>query len=212
MKDIPIFTTQHGVASLILNQIPYTKCAYIRIQSTHQPVAFLEECVGFCRCAGGENVYATGHDICEKYPLYTEILQMRSDVSMIGQTDAFIFPVTEVTLESWRNLYNDKVIGVPNGAWMTIAESQARLKEGNGYFIHDQGKLLGIGIASGDQISWVASYAPGAGKEVVRALCKAISSETVVLEVASTNTKAMKLYKELGFVTTSILSKWYCVR
>lgn len=209
MKDIPFFTTQLGVASLTLNQIPYTRCAYIRIQASQQPEEFLKECVEFCRCAGGEKFYITGHDICKKYPLHTEILQMRSDVVAIGETDASIFPVTEETLESWRGLYNDKVIRVPNGSWMTIAASKALLKEGSGYFIHDNGNLLGIGIASVDRISWVASFAPGAGKKVVRGLCKALSAESVVLEVASVNTKALKLYEELGFMTTAVLSQWY---
>ena len=31
MKDIPAFTTENGIASLILREIPYREEAYIRI-------------------------------------------------------------------------------------------------------------------------------------------------------------------------------------
>ena len=49
MRDIPVFTTQYGVASLVLREIPYRQEAYISIQSSLQPEQLLEECIGFCR-------------------------------------------------------------------------------------------------------------------------------------------------------------------
>ena len=47
MKDIPFFPTQHGVAGLILREIPYRQEAYIRIQDV-QPgelSLLLRECL-----------------------------------------------------------------------------------------------------------------------------------------------------------------------
>ena len=52
MKDIPVFTTEFGVASLILKEIPYRREAYIRIQTTQQPQELLKECISFCRMCG----------------------------------------------------------------------------------------------------------------------------------------------------------------
>ena len=209
MRDIPVFTTQNGVASLTLNQIPYTKSAWIRIQNSILPQALLEECSGFCRAAGAESVFATGDPCCKVYPESTSVLKMQADVQSIGDTDAALFPVTESTREQWREIYNKKIISVPNGAWMTIDKSKEMLQQGSGYFIHRNGTLMGTGLVQGNHILWVASLAPGAGSDVIRALCHTITEDTVCLEVATANKKAMDLYQKLGFFPTSVLSKWY---
>ena len=212
MRDIPIFTTDLGVSSLTLNQIPYTKRAYIRIQDTQNGEAFLEECISFCRAAGAEEIFATGHTVCERFPGETKILKMQADIQSIGDTDAALFPVTEETLESWRGIYNEKIQRIPNGAYMTIQAGNDLLAAGDGYFIHKSGVLLGIGKASGEQIDWVASVRPGAGADVVRALCHTLTSDSVCLEVSSENQKAMNLYHNLGFLVTSVISVWYRVK
>ena len=80
MRDFPVFTTEHGAASLILKEIPYRKEAYIRIQSTQEPEMLLEECVSFCTACGAEQVYAAGHDILETYPFHTSVWQMRGEL------------------------------------------------------------------------------------------------------------------------------------
>ena len=53
MKDIPVFTTQNGVASLILQEIPAQGCAYIRLQATLSPEQLLTECIAFCNMGNG---------------------------------------------------------------------------------------------------------------------------------------------------------------
>ena len=212
MRDIPLFTTQQGVASLTLSQIPYTQRAYVRIQSSLEPQAFLQECVSFCTACGAEQVFATGDTICENYPLHTRIISMQASLEGIGETDAALFPVTEQTLEQWRTIYNQKVKNVPNGAWMTMQMAKDMLKSGEGYFIHENGELLGIGQLSGNQIQWVASLQPGAGADVVRALCHAVSEKTVSLEVASENKKAVVLYEKLGFLAVHEISQWYRIK
>ena len=60
MKDLQVFTTEHGAASLILKEIPYRKLAFIHIQDV-QPGGLeehLKECVSFCRMAGAERILA----------------------------------------------------------------------------------------------------------------------------------------------------------
>ena len=58
VKDFPMFTTEFGVASLILKEIPYRSEAYIIIQDTQQPEQLLQECISFCRMCGAEKIYA----------------------------------------------------------------------------------------------------------------------------------------------------------
>ena len=95
MRDIPVFTTEYGVASLVLREIPYRQEAYICIQSSCQPGQLLAECIGFCRACGAEKIYARNHEILGKYPLHTSIIKMRG----IAQVDEVkvenLWPVTE---------------------------------------------------------------------------------------------------------------------
>lgn len=212
MKDIPIFTTEFGVASLVLKEIPYQETAYIIIRDSLEPEKLLEECLGFCRACGAENIYATGHPNLENSPFLTAMWEMRRDVAGIPDTDAALWPVQEQTLAQWRDLYNQKVKFVPNGAWMTEADGKAMLQKGDGYFIHRGGELLGIGRASGEMIDWVASVKPGAGRDVVCALSHALTEDVATLTVASENKKAVRLYESLGFVRVKEISRWYRIQ
>lgn len=212
MKDIPIFNTEYGVASLVLKEIPYQETAYIIIRDSLEPEKLLEECVGFCRACGAEKIYATGHTILENRPFLTAIWEMRRDTAGIPDTDAAIWPVQEQTLGQWRQIYNQKVVSVPNGAWMTEADGKQMLQKGDGYFVHRGDELLGIGRASGEMIDWVASVKPGAGRDVVCALSHALTGDVAVLTVASGNNKAVRLYESLGFIRSKEISRWYYVR
>ena len=97
----------------------------------------------------------------------------------------------------------------PNAAYMDSADGRLLLESGNAYFVHRNGELLGIGIASGDRIDAVVAVLPGMGETVVLALNHALSGERIALEVASANERAVRLYNRLGFLPTSVLSQWY---
>lgn len=209
MRNIPLFTTEYGVASLILESVAARKEAFVRIQSSMEPDKLLKECVSFCVSCGAEQVYATGHETLETYPLHTQILQMRAHKESIDDTDAALFPMQEKTMQKWRQIYNERMAGVDNAAWMSENAMKSILHEGSAYFIHRDGVLLGIGKASGDRIDAVVSVIKGAGADVVRALTHALSSDEILIEVASTNTRAIALYERLGFLVTAQLSKWY---
>ena len=209
MRDIPVFTTENGVASLILEQIPYLQAAYIRVQSSLEPRLLVEECAQFCRACGAERIFAAGADLPEIWPVHTVLWQMRCPKDALEDTEAALFPVQEHTLEAWREIYNRKVVRVPNGAWMTEKLGKQMLEKGDGYFVHRDQQLLGIGRVSGETIDWVASVKPGAGAEVVKALAHAATEPVLQLTVASTNEKAIHLYENLGFLKSRELSKWY---
>ena len=211
MKDIPVFTTEYGVASLILREVPYQQTAYIRLRSSLQPQKLLDECVGFCRAVGAEKVFATGDPCLESYSLHTAIYRMVSSRDSLEDTDAALWPVQENTADEFQRSYNQKVANVPNGAWMDDTDKREMLRTGEGYFVHKGDSLLGIGRVLGGELRFVASVMPGAGADVVKALCHAITEETVSLTVASANEKAMALYQRLGFVTVEELSRWYKV-
>lgn len=209
MRDIPVFTTENGVASLIFKEIPYSQTAYVRIQDSLSPAVFCEECVQFCRAVGAEKIFATGHDYLKSYPFHTAIWEMARSTDGLEDTDAAIFPVTEKTLERWREIYNEAMKAVPNASYMTQADGARLLETGDGYFVHRDGNLLGIGKASGERVDAVVSCVPGAGRTVMLALAHAITGERITLQVASSNLRAVKLYEKLDFIRISEVSRWY---
>lgn len=209
MKDIPLFTTEYGIASLTLKEIPYTGKAYIRIQDSLQPEKLLDECRDFCRAVGAEEIYAAGHTCLERLERHCRILKLRCAIDNIGDTDAALFPVSEKTLNEFRNIYNKAMMRVPNASYMTIKDSEELLKNGGGYFIHKDHDLLGIGIAKGERLDVIVSLVPGMGKCVLQTLCHALCSTMVELEVAEENMPAMKLYEKMGFIPVSEVAVWY---
>lgn len=211
MKDIPIFDTENGVASLFLQEIPYRQRAHIKIRASLEPEKFLEECIGFCRTCGAEWIDASGHDYLEKYPLITALYAMTCTKSVIAQTNACLFPMTEDTMERWVEIYNDRMADIPNCAWLDKAQAEKMLAQGNCYFIHQNGELLGIGSASDGMIHTVAAVKLGMGETVVRALVSLLDTDVVTLQVASENHRALGLYERMGFVVTKELARWYRV-
>lgn len=209
MKDIPLFTTQHGVASLTLKEIPYTAKAYIRIQDSLAPENLLAECLDFCRAVGAEEVFATGHNCLTKFEKHCRILKMRCAIDNIPDTDGALFPVTEKTIDQFREYYNRAMVDVPNASYMTIADSKRLLETGDGYFVHKGETLLGIGIVGGERISAIASLVPGAGSCVLQALCHALTGTVVEVEVAEENEPAIRLYKKMNFLPIEKVAVWY---
>ena len=212
MKDFPVFPTQHGAASLILKEIPYRGEAYIQIQSTQEPEALLEECIHLCVACGAERVYAAGHNILEtSYPLHTSIYRMTGTIQLHEEEIPSMFPVTEQTAERWRECYNQRMKDVDNAATLESRDTP-NIVQGNAYFIHRNGTLLGIGWIEGNKLRAIASMQPGAGEALCRAMQSLIPQQQMTLEVASTNQKAIALYERLGLIKVEELSRWYQVK
>lgn len=206
-----MFTTEYGIASLILAEIPYRQTAYIRIQSC-LPGEFdnlLSECRAFCRACGAEKIFATGDDQLEKYPLYNIIYEMRGRFSEGIQAN--LWPVTEETLDTWRQIANKRMKGVDNSATITASYAKKLLDEGGAYFVHENDELLGVGLVQDNIMHLIAATKPGAGERVLRTLLSLCPQEQICLEVASTNHHAIRLYERLGFLKTGEKSRWYQV-
>lgn len=213
MRDFPIFTTEYGVSSLTLREIPYKKEAYICIRDV-QPGCLKEllaECVGFCRMAGADRILATGHEELQRYPVYATVVQMRAPVSEYEEAAAHLFPVTEQTVGKWRAIYNEKMKTVPNARTLEQRDEKQLLETTGVYFIHEAGELLGIGWLKETELAALAAVKPGAGEQLVRTLMSLVPGEEIILEVALENDRALKLYQRLGFLMTGEIARWYDV-
>lgn len=207
MKDIPVFTTEYGVASLSLGQIPYRGIAYVHVRS-YLPgylTDHVAECAAFCRAAGADLIFWTGEDIPE--PPHSIIYEMRGNAEPNPELVENLFPVTEQTAAQWRKIHNDCMKDVDHAAYLTETDEKQLLSPG-AYFIHRNGVLLGIGWLEDDCIRAIASLQPGAGQRIAHTLMS-LTQGTLRLEVASTNTRAIRLYEHLGFMKTGEVRRWY---
>lgn len=212
MRDFPIFTTEYGVSSLVLKEIPYKKTAYIRILDVQpeQLEEHLKECVSFCRMVGAEHIYAAGPGL-EAYPVYTSVLEMRGTAWVEPGKAACLFPVTDQTVSRWREIHNRAMSRVDNAGTLESRDETKLLEKPGAYFVHDNGHLLGIGWVDDGKLLAVAAVEKGAGQRVMHTLMSLMEGDTMTLEVASTNSRAIALYEHLGFVKTGIVSTWYDV-
>lgn len=211
MRDFPVFTTDYGISSLILREIPYRQEAYIHIQDV-QPDGFsdhLKECVSFCRMAGAEKVFARGHEQLESYPRYTAICEMRGTAWVDPAKLENLFPVTDETVGRWRSLMNERMRGVDNAATLTSRDEKMILQSGGAYFVHHDGELLGLGWMEDTSLLLVAAVKPGAGERVLHTLMSLVEGADMTIEVASTNKRAIRLYEKLGFLKTRELFVWH---
>lgn len=213
MRDFPIFTTDFGVSSLVLKEIPYKKVAYIRIQDVQKGFLkeHLEECAKFCQMAGAERIFAAGYEDLESYPLYMSVLEMRGNAWVDPGKLCNLFPVTEQTVSRWRGIANERLASVDNAATLESRDEKEILSSCGAYFVHDKGELLGIGWLKDTELLLVAAVKPGAGEQVMHSLMSLVEGASVRLEVASTNTRAIRLYEKMGFLQIREVSRWYNV-
>lgn len=213
MKDIPMFTTEFGVASLSLSEIPYRKEAYIRVRTLQEEklAELLAECVGFCRAVGAETVYAADCDELDSYPLKTAVIEMQGDAIVDWEKVEHIFPVTEQTVAQWREIVNSRMAGVDCAKTLTATDEKKIVSSGGAYFIHHNGELLGTGWMEDEKLLLICGIKPGAGERIMHTIMSLNDGGRIRLEVASTNARAIRLYEKLGFLRVRELLRWYKV-
>lgn len=213
MQNIPAFATDTGVSTLILEEIPYKKVAFVRIQDA-QPgglKAHLAECATFCTVAGAEKVLASGNGELSEYPLHSIVYRMAMPLTH-REPEAALWPVTRENVGRWRELYNRAMAGFDNHATLTSRQETDIVQSGGACFVHRDGLLLGLGWIQGNELTALVSLVPGMGETVARTLLTLIPDDMVTLEVVSHNTRAIRLYQRMGFVITGELRRWYRIR
>ena len=209
MNNIPCFTTESGVAGLVLEEIPYRKEAYIKIHSAVEPEKLLADCVGFCRAAGAEYVFATGSEVLSQYPYHTELIRMNCDIHNIPTSSLKLEKVQNDTERQWCDIYNNAMRSVSNASTMTDRKMRSFYEEC--YFVYDRDQLVGIGKIHEENVDAIVSLVAGRGVEILGALCSIVNGTQVFVEVACDNLRAVNLYRKCGFTRSESLSVWHCV-
>ncbi len=211
MKDIPIFTTAAGVASLVLREIPVWGKAYVLPRGAFTSAAELAaECAAFCRMAGAKQVSIRLDSPAEGCAFSHEIWELARPGDDLPTPERILplVPLTAENGEAYRALFNRRFRAV-SGAAHCAADD---LKALSGAWLCEQGgALLGLGQVTDGELRAIAAAKPGVGYDLALALLKTCPSETYTLRVASDNAPALRLYERLGFEKRAVISRWYRV-
>ena len=209
MKNIPLFTTMHGVASIILEGIPFNKTAYIRIQTSSDPALLCSDCIDFCRAAGAETIYAMGHSPSRKTMPDFTIIRMKRDRITLPLINTQLVAVDKENFTEFRRLYNQRMKEISAVSYVSVADLNNLLKKNNGYFIYQDAEMIGIGIADEVWIRTIISLKPGKGEAVLLSLNTVLEGNEVCVELVDNNLPAKRLYERMGFQYYETVSEWY---
>lgn len=213
MKDIPVFTGTHGTASLILRQVPFSGCAYVIVRSLWSGAeAFLEECLGFCRAVGAEQVYASWELRELPAPHGYDMLQMQMEKKDLPRAEPVaLTPVSAQSAEDYRMLYNACFRDVPNAVACTREDTKRLIREQTGFLVYRGTEAVALAEISrtGLEAIAVSPRAKGLGFPLAVTVLQMVPATTLALKVASVNTRARQLYERLGMEQTAVLSRWW---
>lgn len=213
MKDIPIFTGAHGVATLILSQIPWSGCGYVMVRSVWDDAkAFLDECLGFCRACGAEAVYASWETAELPAPHGYDMVQLRMEKSALPQGEPLALEdLTEENAADFLYIYNTCFLPIANAAAYGKKDIERLMGEETAYLVKQDGEYAAIAEISREGLEAVAVLPQyrGLGYDLCRTVLEKVPSTVLKLKTASTNTRALALYRRLGFGDEQITSRWW---
>ena len=190
MKNIPMFTSPYGVATLILREIPWSGSAYVLVRSVwnDQTASLLEECRGFCRAVGAKEIFAAydAEELPAK-PAYDMIRMMRPKAGLPAGEKLELEPLTRENSAAYLEIYNRCFVKVPSAA------------------SYDQTSLEPL---YDEDLAWRPAYR-GLGRNLALAVLQMVPSPVLHLKVASTNTRAIALYQRLGFTAECVEKRWF---
>ena len=217
MKDIPIFTGQYGMGSLVLREIPYKRCAYVLVRSARDGHMrdFLEECSAFCRAAGADWVLASAQEPLTFLPHVHDMLEYVCPRDQLPPPlePVPLEPLTDRTAEHFRQLYNRLFQAIPNAATCT-PEDLRRLREKSRAFLATVGgETAGLCQWRGSELEAIGVLPSfrGLGHRLALTAFSQMEGEVFTLRVSSSNAPALRLYQKLGFDRKRVLSRWYAL-
>ncbi len=217
MKNIPVYMARGGTASLVLREIPHRQTAYVRLMTVTDLPGLLEECAGFCRSCGAEQIFVSRGT--ENLPLPHAhdmlLLHVKKEALPAAKTPVNLAPMNPDNDAIYQRIMNIGFRQVSGAATYERSDIQRIYRESQKAFLAltEDGAPFGIGEIHGSELAAVAVLPEYRGKGLGRELTLALSSECeggeVELTAASDNEGALALYDSLGFTVKGKLSAWY---
>lgn len=217
MKDIPIFTGQFGIATLILREIPHQGGAYVMVRGTKEGYlqAFLEECRTFCVMAGAQWVLATADEPLDFLPHVHDMLELSCPRALLPPPSKPVeaIPVTVENGEEFLRCYRLLFRAIPNAATYTQTDLQRILEQEQACLALVDGKTAGIAQWTDGELCAIGVLPEyrGLGHRLALTVFSRMTAEEITLRVSSSNAPALRLYQKLGFDRKRILSRWYAL-
>ncbi len=217
MKNIPLFTTSSGIATLILREIPWNGRAYVLVRSVWngQAEALLQECGSFCRAAGAQEIYAACHG--EDAPLPAEPAYsidtmhcQKKDLPKPSLT-VELEPLTKENSQHYLDIYNCCFREVPSAASYDRKKLEPLYGEDLAWLARKDGVYAAVAEISATGLEGIAVLPEfrGLGFALAATVLQMIPRPVVELRVASNNDRAIALYRRLGFQKTGQRKQWY---
>ena len=214
MKNIPMFTSPYGIATLILREIPWSGSAYVLVRSVwnDQAAALLEECRGFCRAVVAKAICAA-YDTEElpAEPAY-DMIRMTMSKAVLPETAAIeLVPLDRENSSAYLEIYNRCFAAVPSAASYDEDSLKPLYGEDLAWLARVDGKYAGVAEISKEGLEGIAVLPEykGLGYELALAVLNMVPSPVLRLKVASTNVRAIALYRRLGFSAECVEKRWF---
>lgn len=215
MKNIPMFTSSCGLATLILKEIAWNSRAYVLVRSVwnDQTAALLDECRSFCRAVGAEEIYASWD--AEELPAEHawDMIDMACPKSALPapRQTVELEQATPETAEDYLRIYNQCFRDVPAAASYDRKSLEPLYGEDLAWLAKAKGQYAAVAEISKEGLEGIAVLPEfrGLGYDLAAAVLRMVPSTEVRLKVASTNVRARRLYDRLGFAETGISRRWY---
>ena len=214
MKNIPMFTSPYGIATLILREIPWSGSAYVLVRSVwnDQTAALLEECRGFCRAVGAKEIFAA-YDTEElpAEPAYDMIRMTRPKAGLPVGKMLELEPLTRENSGAYLEIYNRCFAAVPSAASYDRTSLEPLYGEDLAWLANVNGEYAGVAEISKEGLEGIAVLPAyrGLGYDLALAALRMVPSPVLCLKVASTNVRAIALYERLGFTPERVEKRWF---
>ncbi len=219
MKNIPVYMACAGTASLVLQEIPHRKTAYIMLHTVFPDglSSLLEETAAFCRSCGAETCLVSPADsgAVPSAPRACDVYELTAEKSRLPAPEHpfHLEPISPDNDSIFQRIYNLCFKDVTLALTYDRAQIARIYRSGQKGFLalSDDSVPCGIGEIHGNELAAVGLLPEyrGQGRRLVLSLLQNCPGPEIRLTVASDNDRALRLYEHLGFRQTGIESSWY---
>lgn len=215
MKNIPLFTGKHGMASLVFRELSFSGCAYVLVRAVWngQVEAFLAECRDFCRAVGAKETFVCREDgELPGEPAY-EVLRLCREKAGLP------LPEQAVKLEAlcpkngntYLDIYNSCFREVSGAASYDRQDLNRLCGQDCAFLAKVDGNYAGVAEISKTGLESIAVLPEyrGLGRDLSLTVLPFVPNTRLTLKVASDNERARTLYDRLGFAVEETEKRWY---
>lgn len=215
MKNIPLFTSSYGLATLILREISWSGRAYVLVREIWNDAgaALLDECRSFCRAAGAAEVFAAWAEGNQALPAVHayNMLEMSCAKAALPVGSLPLEPLCPENAEAYLEIYQQCFRDVPSAASYDHKSLEPLYDEDLAWLVPVEGGYGAIAEISRAGLEGIAVLPEhrGLGYPLAATVLQMVPNSTVHLKVASTNHRALMLYRRLGFTESGLARPWY---